>query len=277
VRISHPLILSAILVSAIALSSCPSDGASDSSDAAISSFSFANLDAAWTVDEAAGKVAVSVRWNANLASLTPAIVHTGASISPASGVAQDFTSPVTYTVTAEDGTKKAYAVTVTHKEYAVGDTGPAGGVIVLNYEDYIGGSATTWKYLEAAPRSTEVSREWGCYGADVSGAGGSAISEGSYNTPNIVAALKARGETTKAAQYCDALTCGGYDDWFLPTEFELGTMNSVVGLADAGNEYWTSHQLPGSSNQAETYTAGSGSFKLKDKNTSHIVRAMRCF
>lgn len=45
-------------------------------------------------------------------SLAPEIVITGASISPASGTAQDFTNPVTYTVTAEDGTTQAYTVYV---------------------------------------------------------------------------------------------------------------------------------------------------------------------
>ncbi|HOR45922.1 MAG TPA: hypothetical protein PK624_14100, partial [Spirochaetota bacterium] len=35
-------------------------------------------------------------------SLTPVINHNGAAISPESGTAQDFSSPVTYTVTATD-------------------------------------------------------------------------------------------------------------------------------------------------------------------------------
>ncbi|MBL9019692.1 MAG: Ig-like domain-containing protein [Myxococcales bacterium] len=47
-----------------------------------------------------------------LNSLTPTITHTGVGISPASGAAQDFTSPVTYTVTAADGSTKNYVVTV---------------------------------------------------------------------------------------------------------------------------------------------------------------------
>ena len=46
-------------------------------------------------------------------SLVPNIVHTGQSVSPADGAAQDFTNPVTYTVTAEDLTTKEYTVTVT--------------------------------------------------------------------------------------------------------------------------------------------------------------------
>ncbi len=49
----------------------------------------------------------------NLKSLSPDITHTGANVSPASGASQDFTNPVTYTVTAADGSQKKYIVTVT--------------------------------------------------------------------------------------------------------------------------------------------------------------------
>jgi hypothetical protein len=46
--------------------------------------------------------------------LTPTItVSEGCSVSPASGVAQDFTNPVTYTVTAADATTRTYTATVT--------------------------------------------------------------------------------------------------------------------------------------------------------------------
>jgi len=44
--------------------------------------------------------------------LAPTIVHTGVSITPASGVAQDFTSPVDYSVTAGNGTIQIYHVIV---------------------------------------------------------------------------------------------------------------------------------------------------------------------
>lgn len=59
-------------------------------------------------------ITVTVPYGTNVTSLTPTItVSAGATVSPASGIAKDFTSPVTYTVTAEDGTTtKAYTVTV---------------------------------------------------------------------------------------------------------------------------------------------------------------------
>lgn len=44
--------------------------------------------------------------------LTPTITINGSSVSPASGVPQNFTNPVTYTVTASDGSTREYYVTV---------------------------------------------------------------------------------------------------------------------------------------------------------------------
>ncbi len=53
---------------------------------------------------------------ADLTSLKPTIqVSEGARISPASNVEQDFTSPVEYTVTAQDGTTKVWTVSVTER------------------------------------------------------------------------------------------------------------------------------------------------------------------
>ncbi|WP_282144202.1 beta strand repeat-containing protein, partial [Cellulophaga baltica] len=46
----------------------------------------------------------------NLTALAPVIIHTGASISPESEANQDFSSPVIYTVTAQDETIQAYTV-----------------------------------------------------------------------------------------------------------------------------------------------------------------------
>jgi len=80
-----------------------------SSAKAITSFTFAGVNG--TINESAGTIAVSVLYGTNITSQTPTISFTGASISPTT--AQDFTNPVTYTVTAQDGTTKSYTVTVT--------------------------------------------------------------------------------------------------------------------------------------------------------------------
>jgi hypothetical protein len=79
----------------------------------IVSFSFASPAAAGTVSSAGHTVGVAVPPDTTLASLSPTIVVSpGATVSPASGAARDFSKPVTYTVTAESGDKQAWVVTV---------------------------------------------------------------------------------------------------------------------------------------------------------------------
>ena len=59
-------------------------------------------------------IALTVPYGTNVTALVPTFTITGESVySPASGVAQNFTSPVTYTVTAADASTKTYTVTVT--------------------------------------------------------------------------------------------------------------------------------------------------------------------
>lgn len=60
-------------------------------------------------------IAVTVPKDTDVTSLTPTIVVSeGATVSPASGTAKDFTNPVTYTVTAaNETTTKDFTVTVT--------------------------------------------------------------------------------------------------------------------------------------------------------------------
>jgi uncharacterized repeat protein (TIGR02543 family) len=83
-----------------------------SSDKSITAFSFPNPAAVGVIDESAGAIAVTLPFNTDVTALVPAITQTGISISPATGTAQDFTVPVTYKTTAEDGSTRAYQVTV---------------------------------------------------------------------------------------------------------------------------------------------------------------------
>jgi len=85
-----------------------------SSEADILTFELAEQTAPATIDAGALTVEVEVGGATDVTSLTPTItVSDAASIAPESGVAQDFTNPVTYTVTAEDGTENLWEVTVT--------------------------------------------------------------------------------------------------------------------------------------------------------------------
>lgn len=90
--------------------------ASLSSGKAIASFQFDGLNPVviGTINETDHVIAVTVPHGTDITTLTPTIVISeNATSSPASGAAQNFINPVTYTITAEDGSIQAYIVTVT--------------------------------------------------------------------------------------------------------------------------------------------------------------------
>jgi len=60
-------------------------------------------------------ITVKVQPGVSLANITPVIQYYGKSISPAEGTALNFTSPVTYTITAEDGSTRRQVVIVSYK------------------------------------------------------------------------------------------------------------------------------------------------------------------
>ncbi|MDO8735696.1 MAG: FG-GAP-like repeat-containing protein, partial [Thermoleophilia bacterium] len=80
---------------------------------AITGFTFPGQTGSTTINEGAHTVAVTMPNGTDVTALVPTITHTGASVSPASGVGHDFTTPQTYTVTAEDASIQDYTVTVT--------------------------------------------------------------------------------------------------------------------------------------------------------------------
>ncbi|MBC8754829.1 DUF5018 domain-containing protein [Kordia sp. YSTF-M3] len=83
-----------------------------SAEKEITSFSINSVNA--TINETAKTVMITLPFGTDATSLSPTIVISNlATISPNSGVAQDFTNPVIYTVTAEDGSSVNYTVTVT--------------------------------------------------------------------------------------------------------------------------------------------------------------------
>jgi len=104
----------------------------------ITAFSLNDLAEDGIIDEAGHTIAINVSYGTNVVDLVPTITITGNSVSPASGIAQDFTNPVTYTVTAENDSTQAYAVTVT-----VGENPFA--VAKVKFRDGSGSSKTTSK------------------------------------------------------------------------------------------------------------------------------------
>lgn len=91
------------------------------SDPKITAFSVANVSG--TIDQNSGTITVVVPNGTDVTSLCPSIATSDAdSVTPASGVAVDFTNAVTYTVKNASGAQKSYVVTVKVQEASVSDT-----------------------------------------------------------------------------------------------------------------------------------------------------------
>jgi hypothetical protein len=108
------VLITGFLTLAMAVSGLSSASADESDAKAILTFDFADPEATGVVDEAGKTVAITVPFGTDVTGLVPTItISPDASISPNTGVAEDFSEPVTYTVTAEDLTPEEYVVTVT--------------------------------------------------------------------------------------------------------------------------------------------------------------------
>lgn len=106
----------AVLLVVMAVGCSKDDDDSGNSDQKkIISFKIASVipEAIGLIDEANKTITLSGVAADDVTALVPLIeVSDGAVVTPASGVARDFTSPVTYTVTAEDGSVETYTVTI---------------------------------------------------------------------------------------------------------------------------------------------------------------------
>jgi hypothetical protein len=104
----------------------PEEPQIDSTLTDILAFTLPTQTGAATINTSAHTVAIEVNYLATITNLTPYIaVSYGATISPASMTARNFTTPQTYTVTALDGTTtQNWTVTVTQTE------APVRGVLV---------------------------------------------------------------------------------------------------------------------------------------------------
>lgn len=115
----------------------------------ITSFVFTDFDPplAAAIDEANLLITASVPFGTDVSNLTPEIEITGVSIDPASGVPQNFTTPVNYTVTAEDNSTAVYTVQVTVLDpvlYTLSlSSEPAGAGVLSGAGSYQAGESVT--------------------------------------------------------------------------------------------------------------------------------------
>jgi hypothetical protein len=159
--------------------------------------------------------------------------------------------------------------------YTVGDTGPAGGLIFYDKGSYSDG----WRYLEAAPSDQSTGIQWYNGNYVVTGATGTAIGTGQANTTAIVTI---QGAGNYAAQLCNDLIVGGYNDWFLPSKDELDLMYKnlylagVGGFADDDDDfYWSSSENYASHAWFQYFYDGRQS--TTNKSYDLLVRAVRAF
>lgn len=107
-RVLKSLVLAAVAV--VLLASCHKE----SSEKQILSFKFMSPSVEAVISEEAKTIVAVVPNGTDVTALVPVItVSEKATVEPASGMPQDFTNPVTYTVFAEDASQVSYVVTVT--------------------------------------------------------------------------------------------------------------------------------------------------------------------
>ncbi|MBT1686811.1 DUF5018 domain-containing protein [Dawidia soli] len=109
-------ILCSVLIAAGTLTSVQCSDDDSSAEKNITAFTFAGLDpaVAAAVNQADRTITATVPAGTDVTALVPTItVPPTATVTPAPGAARDFTEPVLYTVTAQDGTRQTYTVTVT--------------------------------------------------------------------------------------------------------------------------------------------------------------------
>ena len=168
------------------------------------------------------------------------------------------------------------------KTYKIGDTGPAGGIVFYDKGNTDGG----WRYLEAAPASSEFSAEWGL--AYFSLKTDPEIGTGRRNTALIVAALNKIRETAgRAARLVDDMNINGFDDWFLPSWNELDLMYLNLhkqGLGGFKNDYyWSSSSFSYGGDAIGAYNMFFDSDDTGDGGSGYaryqicLVRAVRSF
>jgi hypothetical protein len=164
---------------------------------------------------------------------------------------------------------------------AVGDIGPAGGVVFyVSNSGSINSVANVSEggtYLEAAPSPFSATTYNWCEGSSnpyttLLGASGTAIGTGAANTATALASCTG-GAIYQAAN----LTSGGYSDWFLPSSNELSQMyiwRNSIGLSPTAL-YWGSTE--GSNSVGASLVMSNGGIGGQNKGQATPYWPIRAF
>ncbi len=198
------------------------------------------------------------------------------------------------------------------KEPTVGDLGPAGGYIF--YDDTVGfdfnddstiasdekdlldgtndGIVNGDRYLEVAPYGWDNGGDdplmmWGANNVYIPDIKGMEIGDGETNTFQIV---NTAGDAALAAKACNdySVTVGEttYDDWFLPSKYELFVIYKNLHVSSLGgflneNGYWSSTAINNTTAFAvifdTVYNGASTSYDREDSLYAKKVRPVRAY
>ncbi len=216
----------------------------------ILSFKFAALTpiVEGTVTASSKTVTLEVPTGTNLSALVPTVtLSDNATVSPLSGVAQNFTAPKTYTVTAQDGTTQTWTVTVT--------TAPAGQTTLFfeNFES-LKTIPSTWvivnndKYLQAVGEERWQDSAWVVSTSTRTELKGTKVAMASSYTSNmpltgraddwmILPAITIGSNSTLSWQAMSITSSGNYPDDYKVyiAPFTSGVIPSVSYFEENGN------------------------------------------
>ena len=261
---------------------------------AITAFSFQGLTpvATGVINESLHTIALSVPVGTSVSALAATFTTTGATVKVGattqfSGTTpNDFTGPVTYTVTAVDASTQAYIVTVTFRPLAIGDA-YGGGIIayILRSGDpgYVAGEVHGL-IAATADQSAGVWWDGGVVGL-ATGATATALGTGSANTTTIIA--KIGTSTSYAARVARDYRGGGHTDWCLPSKDELNKLylgRAAIGGFE-GSTYWSSSESTADKRAyplvawCQDFPSGIqyGVYPIANKDGKCRVRAVRSF
>jgi len=251
---------------------------------AITAFSFATPAATGVINDGAKTIALTVPYGTNVSALVATFITTGASVAIAgtpqvSGLtANNFSNPVTYTVTAGDASTQAYLVTVTVAAAVIGQSYGGGKIAYILQSGDPGYHASVQHGLiaAAADQNFGAGMAWSNITGTLIGpaAQGVAIGTGLANTAAIVGQS---GCADGAAYLCDRLEEGGYGDWYLPSKDELNKLylnqDAIGGFGSA--YYWSSSEVGIDLAWYQDFVGGGQYQSHKDHPSS--VRAVRAF
>ena len=154
--------------------------------------------------------------------------------------------------------------------YKIGDESAELGGYVF-YVDLTGKHGLVCPYID------QGELEWGCQDKGIRGADKAGIYDGKQNTLDIITGCSSANTTAKI---CNDLVLYGFDDWYLPSKYELELMYINLHKKGLGNFaadwYWSSTEYDNNEAWAQSFSDG---YQLDDskKSSKGRVRAVRAF